>query len=356
VTRARAELLVTAVAGTEEQPSAFVDVLDPVEGTRQPAEVPPALTLRGLVARLRRDLLVAHRQGDRAARDRAAARLDRLVRAGAPGADPQTWWDARELSDDRRLQEEGAVRVSPSRVQTFDECALRWLLSTRGGDARGAAAASLGTLVHDVVAEQPEADLEALDTALGERWHELGLGDGWADRRDRERARDMLRRYVDYVASSRASGFELVEVEVDVDVTVGAARILGRADRVERDAEGRLRVVDLKTGASKPAQSEVARHPQLGVYQVAMAEDPAAAAGTAGAALVQIGRAAGVGPSVQVQPPLEEAEDPRWAHDLLQRTAEGMVGSSFAATAGPWCRTCQVRFSCPVQPEGRTLR
>lgn len=368
ITRSRADLVVTAVAGTEEQPSSFLDLLDPDGTGRRVEVVPPALTLRGLVAGLRRDLVLAHRGGDLAARDRAAARLERLAAEGITGADPDSWWEARAVSDGRPLQETGPVRVSPSRVQTFDECALRWLLSSRGGDPGGAASASLGTLVHDVISEQPEADLETLDAALEERWPELGLGHGWADRRDRDRARDMLRRYVGYVDSSRAAGYELAAVEIDLDVPVGSARITGRADRVERDPEGRLRIVDLKTGASKPTAPEVARHPQLGVYQVAVSaaedlvgepgdegpvQDPAE---SGGAALVHIGRAAGKAASVQPQRPLRDDDDPRWAHDLLERTAVGMAGSSFPATVGGWCRTCAVKFSCPLQPEGRTLR
>ena len=40
---------------------------------------------------------------------------------------------------------------------------------------------------------------------------------------------------------------------------------------LERDADGRAVVVDLKTGSSKPSRAELARHPQLGVYQLAVA-------------------------------------------------------------------------------------
>ncbi len=48
-----------------------------------------------------------------------------------------------------------------------------------------------------------------------------------------------------------------------------AVRIRGSVDRVERDAEGRVYVVDFKTGKSAPTAAEVAHHPQLAVYQLA---------------------------------------------------------------------------------------
>jgi RecB family exonuclease len=279
------------------------------------------------------------------------------------------------------LLPDGQVRVSPSRVQTFEECALRWLLSSRGGDTGGQSAARIGTLVHDIVAAHPDGDLELLTGALADRWSELALGDGWVADRERRRAETMLGRYVEYAAAIRSQGFTLVGTEIELAVPVGRALVTGRVDRLERDEDGHLRVVDLKTGSTKPLARDIGRHPQLGVYQVALAErsgsvrqedsQPApmpevaehggrpGAAGpgrTAGAALVHLGRAAGPGPSVQQQPPLADDVDPRWAHDLVHRTAEGMAGAQFPATVGSWCRTCPVRFSCPLQPEGRSLR
>ena len=74
---------------------------------------------------------------------------------------------------------------------------------------------------------------------------------------------------------------------------LGRALVSGRVDRLER-ADGRLRVIDYKTGSSKPKSEELGQHPQLGVYQFAV---QAGAFGegeeSAGAALVQIGKAAG---------------------------------------------------------------
>ncbi|WP_194288685.1 PD-(D/E)XK nuclease family protein, partial [Ornithinicoccus halotolerans] len=374
LTRAREQLLVTAVASPDEQPSTLLDLVDPREEDRSLAEVPPPLTLRGLVATLRRELVRAHREGDRPARDEAARVLRELVAAGVPGADPRHWWQVRDVSDPRPVQPTGPVPVSPSRVQGFSECGLRWLLTSRGGERPRQHAAAVGTLVHDIVAEQPRAGLADLQAELERRWHQLGLGDGWVARRERERATDMLRRYVAYVDGAEAHGWRLVGTELAVDATVDRARVTGRVDRLERHDDGRLRVVDLKTGASKPAAKELARHPQLGTYQVALVEGgvqpeatgehpdpsdqqaPAIAGEPGGAVLVQLGRAAGRGPSVQPQPPLDQDEDPRWAHHLVTATAEGMGSARFPATSGSWCRTCPVTASCPLQPEGREWR
>ena len=47
-------------------------------------------------------------------------------------------------------------------------------------------------------------------------------------------------------------------------------RLHGYADRLELDEDGRVVVVDLKTGKYPPTDQEVERHPQLGLYQLAV--------------------------------------------------------------------------------------
>ena len=56
VTRAREHLVVTAVRGEDEQPSPFLDVIDPLPQARTFTDVPRPLTLAGLVGELRREV------------------------------------------------------------------------------------------------------------------------------------------------------------------------------------------------------------------------------------------------------------------------------------------------------------
>jgi RecB family exonuclease len=138
-------------------------------------------------------------------------------------------------------------------------------------------------------------------------------------------------------------------------VTLGRAVVSGRVDRLERGPDG-LRVVDYKTGSSKPKADDLATHPQLGVYQLAV-ENGAFGEGeqSAGAALLQIGKAAGKGYQEQPQGALSGAEDPQWAGRLVAQTAEGMAAATFLAQVGDQCTLCAVKASCPAQPEGRVL-
>jgi superfamily I DNA/RNA helicase/RecB family exonuclease len=361
VSRASERLLVTAVRSEDEQPSAYLDIVDPPEESddgqelRPFSEVPRPMTLTGLVAELRRVVVVGATAGER---HTAAGQLARLAAARVAGADPASWWAMRSLSDDRPLRAEGtSVPVSPSRIETYGDCSLRWLLSTCGGDGPSVGAANIGTLIHDIAADLGDADAASMRAEVDLRWGRLGLREGWLSRRQRAEAQTMVDRLARYFEESAAGGWERIGAELDLRVELGRAVLRGRVDRLERHRSGALRVVDLKTGSSKPAAGELPRNAQLGAYQSAVEHGAFADHGTvsAGAALLQVGKAAGVRTTLQQQAPLSGDEDPKWAELLVADTAEGMAGSDFRATVGPVCTFCAVRSSCPARPEGRAI-
>jgi superfamily I DNA/RNA helicase/RecB family exonuclease len=354
VTRARRRLVVTAVDGDDgDQPSRFLDELDPLplpaDGPPQPREptpVPRTLTLSGLVAELRGVLLDPDAAEPR--RRAAAAQLAELATARVPGADPLHWWGLLPLSDDRPLRgPDEDVTVSPSKVEQFSRCALRWMLEGAGGAGLPSESQGIGTLVHDVASTVTEPDRARLEAELDAGWGSLDLGSAWYASKQRDRALDMVRKLADWLS---ANPRRLVAVEREFQVKVGRAWLRGRVDRLEADGQGRLIVVDLKTGTTTPKDAELAEHPQLGVYQLAIERGAFPDEGTVpgGAALVHLGTSAKK-PKEQRQPPLTESEDPAWAERLVLDTAEGMAGSAFAAVEQQHCRVCPVRTSCPIQ-------
>ncbi|WP_270888393.1 ATP-dependent helicase [Pedococcus sp. 5OH_020] len=359
VTRARGRVLVTAVRSDDEQPSVYLDVVDPetisARGDRPFTEVSRTMTLPALVGQLRRELA----DRDPAVRRLAVSALARLTHEGVPGADPRQWWVMRSLSDDRPLRaDDEPVRVSPSKVEAFGRCGLRWLFGSVGGDGPSVGAADLGTLVHDIAAELGDVDADTMVAEVDARWGRLGLPPGWVSDRKRHEAHQMVRRLARYFEEAAASGWTRLGAELEMKVTVGRAVLSGKVDRLERTPDGSgLRVVDYKTGTSKPRAEEIARHPQLGVYQLGVEHGAFEELGTssAGAALLQVGKGALVKTTLQLQPALRDDDEPGWAQDLVSSTAEGMAAGTFVATVGEWCKQCQLRQSCPVQPEGRVL-
>ncbi len=361
VTRARERLVVTAVDGGEgddDRPSRFLSEL----GLPLPVSVAALarpLTSAGVLGELRR---AAAEDQDPALREAACRRLARLAMGHqAPrhaAADPEHWWGVAALSDGAPLVPPGdPVRVSPSVVESFDTCALRWfLLSGVGMSSSSGPAQVLGGVVHALCELASGAD--ALDEAtvverLGEVWPRLDLGAPWKARSRREEA---LGFFAKFVAWAAANPRELVGTELSLSVPMGdGVELRGRVDRLERDEQGRAVVVDLKTGR-KPKDDEVARHAQLGVYQLAVelgAFVDRQLSRSGGASLLQLKpnkRAV-----EQTQVALSEDEDPDWARTTVERVVQGMRGASFPPVRNDQCATCPVQACCPLQPGGEEL-
>jgi superfamily I DNA/RNA helicase/RecB family exonuclease len=368
ITRARHRLIVTAVQGEDAHPSRFLDELQPWIGDddRPVAAVPRGLGLRSVVAELRAIVCAApdaidpltQRPYDDETRAAAAWQLARLALAGVPGADPESWYGLKPLSDESPVFDpDEPVRVSPSKVDAFERCGLRWLLEAAGGRAGDTTSQYIGTLVHEVAAEAATHRLspEEIRAFFDVRWKSADVPTGWYGEKQRLRAQDMVEKVIELL---QARADRLVACEQPFQVSTGRAVLSGRVDRLERDEDGRLIVVDLKTGKTKPPRTQVANHPQLGAYQVAVEAGgfDALAAGerrSGGAELIQLGN--GSKATVQRQPALTESTDPSWAHRMVEQTARGMAGVKFAATPNSYCVVCPVRRSCPVHDEGRQV-
>lgn len=358
VSRARRSLLVTAVQDTDNQPSGLIDLVDPGpdddRADPRAVPVPAALDLRGIVARCRAELEAAAEQGPE---HPAAGLLARLAAEGVPGAAPEDWYGAADLSTQAPLwAPDDVVPLSPSKIESAATCPLRWALEAAGGTAAESGEQSLGTLVHAVAAAAPTGDHAQLAALLEEHWHELGIPEGWIGSVQRRRAAAMIRHLAGYLGQAG----EVVAVEAPFTVQVGRVVLRGSVDRLERVADGpdgreRVRVVDLKTGRTQASKGDAERHAQLGAYQEAVRagafDEVTGGAGCGGAALVYVGTT-NTSFSTRGQPAVTEDSDPQWARRLLDEVATTVSASAVAATTNDLCRTCPVIRSCPAQPQG----
>ena len=325
-TRARERLVVTAVASGEDdgdQPSRFLDELgvtvEAIEG-----RPPRTLSLAGLVSELRRT--VADPASGDALRAAAARRLARLAgetsgdRSLVPLADPSTWWGTRSVS--RSVQPvrdpDQPVPVSATVVDQLDVCPTRWFLAREaGGVARQHQSANVGEMVHAlaqrVAAGELQVGPDGVDVLMGhveKVWERLEFRTPWAKARELDRIRVALARFLvwHHGNARRVLGVE-EGFRAVLDLPNGEkVRLDGYADRIELDADGRVVVVDLKSGRTKPSDKSVLTNVQLGLYQLAVDHGAAVRAGrrrgvAGGAELVQLGLPGdAVSASVQQQP------------------------------------------------------
>jgi superfamily I DNA/RNA helicase/RecB family exonuclease len=359
VTRARKRLIVTASGEeSDERPSRFLTELagDDIEIERVSGQGHRWLSLPALTADLRRAAADPARPAE--LRRAAAVELARLAAAGTRGAHPDEWYALTALSTPEPVVAPGeALRLSPSQVESFTRCGLRWLLESAVGRVGPATLRHLGMVVHAaaVLGASGTPDTE-IAGRIDELWHHLDFGSAWYSAKQRALASQMVRKFLDWQASNPR---ELVTVEEQLKVQVGLVQITGRVDRLEREPDGSGVVVDLKTGSSAVAEQDLDRNPQLGVYQLAVllgAFERFGLTQPGGAELVQVGKGGLSGRArVQRQQALGSDQDPDWAKQLVETVAAGMAGPVFEAKVNPGCRTCPVASCCPVHPHGQDV-
>jgi len=383
LTRARRRLVVTAVDSGEEdgeRPSRFLDELG-VPPDRHLDRVARPLSLPSLVAALRRESVDPGRSA--AHRRAAAARLAALASARddddrplAPTAHPGRWWGlALPTDSEHPVQPDGQpLRLSGTSLSGLDECPLRWFLEHEV-HAEQATSSAMGfggvvhALAHEVATGRTPADLDVLVERLDRVWDQLAYDAPWQSAQQHTEAREALRRFLAWHAAGRDRELVATEVpfEVDLDVPGGPVRLRGFMDRVELDREGRVHVVDLKTGRRPFTRAQIVAHPQLGTYQLAVREGaldaalaPRAATGgpavrppVGGAELVLLRVDDGGAPKVQGQPALSDA--PTWVEQLLDTAVRRVLAESFPPTPQEHCERCAFARCCPAQAEGRQV-
>lgn len=396
LSRARSRLLVTAVDDDDLSPSPFFAFLPSPEPPESHASAEHPLTLRGLVARHRRTLTTSSSE---AARAEAAGQLAVLAREGVPGAAPEDWYGVAEPSTRQPLHDLTieAARVSPSRMESFEECGLGWVISALGGDTVMPPSAGIGTIIHEAMEKSPDGDLERLRAVLEEHWPELDFETAWIGRKERRRADTYIDRLHSYLREVEHDGGRVLAGEVefrfavevsddaldpsnvpavlpaDGDAPDGARRAIihGFIDRVEAYPTGggehaaarsrgwtpmheghegeRVVVVDLKTGKNEPeSDGKVAEHAQLAAYQIAVQQgliDGADPAALAGARLVLVAKTLS-GSDYRVAH--QHALDVESKTQFLRRIADaarGMSASSFTAQVETHCADTQARIN-----------
>lgn len=380
VSRAREILICTAVASEDEQPSSFLDYVAPLrpdQDGRGFTSVERPLTLRALVAELRQYAQLDGRFP--AESDEAVKVLARLATADppVPGAHPHAWWGLAPLtSEEQIVPPGGTVYVSPSKVETVHKSPLDWFIQAAGGEAATDFSRSLGTLVHSIAQDIPDGSGAEYLAELVRRWPALGMKDNWEGKLDFQRAESMVRKLAQYILVMRSEGRRLAGVEQDFEVQLTrtadgpdadedarSAVLRGQVDRLEIDSQGRLVIVDLKTGKRQPGKADLGRHPQLGAYQAAVLaggfDGPGLPAGAqpGGAVLAQLGTTA-KSPGVQHQDPLDAGDN--WAMDMVKEAADVMSGREFEARHDPskggfGGHGCRLPEVCPLCARGKQV-
>tara|TARA_R110002124_G_scaffold43238_1_gene132705 strand:- start:3229 stop:6330 length:3102 start_codon:yes stop_codon:yes gene_type:complete len=336
VSRATSEVLVTAVAGDDNMPSPFLTLIPEPD---EPVRSRPPLSLRGLVGVLRRELTTGVHP------EAAGSSLARLAAEGVPGAEPGSWYGLRTPSTTEPLvdltEPDAEVRVSPSRMESFETCPLHWAIDQLGGSTSNTAS-NLGTLIHGVAETATDFSAEALFAAVEDRWGEMSFEASWQSEAEKLRAKKLTQHLATYLRDFAANGGELISNEMKFELPLEYALLSGKIDRVEKYGGTTAVIVDLKTGKNEPSTDKaVADHPQLAAYQLAFASEAIEGVPkgleNGGAKLVVLS------PSAKTRDYVDPKQQPMTDEELelfRQRVvddARGMAASVFVARVSSHC-------------------
>jgi superfamily I DNA/RNA helicase/RecB family exonuclease len=365
LTRAKSRLIITASQEEDSYPSRyFEEIYDYIHGSSsEDAEImrpERAITQQALVATLRRDLMSD--ETDQSSKEFSASLLRTLADAGVRSADPHNWLGMREISTDLALNApDEDIYISPSSLQNFVDCGLKWFLEKSGAKDGDSTAQLLGVAIHALAAlvmKDPDLTAERAIESLSNAWSIVDQNVGWYKSSQLKSASEMLRRFF---AWSEKNDRVLIAAEKDFFVRVGRAVIRGQVDRLEMSADGTaLHIVDLKTGKTFATETETLEHRQLKAYQLAvlhdgfyLPEDEARITEiteTGGAELLFLAKTTAKNES-QPQPPIDRAE----VEADIASIAEGMAAATFTARANKRCGSCAVASLCPIQSAGRSV-
>ncbi|MDP3892852.1 PD-(D/E)XK nuclease family protein, partial [Nocardioides sp.] len=296
----------------------------------------------------------------------------------APQADPANWWGTRAatLSDVPVRPPDRPVTLSASALTSVLTCPAQWFLEREaGGAAASTAAQGFGLVVHTLAERIARGELsddpsqiDALMEQVDQVWGQLTFRTPWTASRERDEVRAALERFVHWHGREDARTLVAVEQEIRCEVELpdgSRVALYGFADRLEIDDDGRVVVVDLKTGKYPPTREEVAAHPQLGLYQYAVAQGAVddvvtdhvdVPARPGGAELVHLRKESRGRVSVQTQGPPERDEDGRLLiEDQLMEAAALIRAEEFPARSGKHCDNCGFQSICPIKGAGTVL-
>ena len=359
ISRAKNSLVVTAYSKEDDsEPSQyFEEIYEAVHGISsieaETIELPRSLTPQALVSTLRRNL-----EDSVSTKNQFSAKLlQTLAAREIQSAKVENWLGGlKQSTAEPILPPDSQVSVSPSNLQSFSECGLKWFIEKSGGRDGDSTAQLLGIAIHSLAAMlkgEPGLTFDDLAVRLENGWQLIDGNKGWVRDYQFKLALEKLEKFYKWHAENKSKR-TLFAVEAEFEKVIGRALFNGSVDRVEVDSEGRVYIVDLKTGAPDISKKKAEDHKQLAGYQLAVYEEAfkGESPGTesAGAELLFLGTG---GNSASAKPqPVKE-------HETIKAeviaAADAMSANEFIATVNDRCRMCAVKGLCPIQPQGRSV-
>ncbi|MCB0882368.1 MAG: ATP-dependent helicase [Thermoleophilia bacterium] len=355
LTRARHTLVLSAVGesaeGTPQRPSRFVDdiLADLPSLTLEAVGEDPAAGASDRVGEARETLERATLAAARARADgEGADALDtdaRVALEGLVAAQASALRPLRLVAPPAPAAPgDAAVRVAVSSLVRYWRCPLQYryahvdrIPGEPGSPVQGLGIAAHHTLERGFPADGPPMDPGQMTALLAAQCDALGLRDTAQARHAIERSRETFPAMVRAHVAKRT---QVVAVERPFTLALGAHRVRGRIDRIDRRADGSHALVDYKTGTQPSGAAERDGRDVMRIYM--LGADQALGVHAQAATLEYVFE----GTSSKENP--EQADMDDTLHRTT-RTLDDIAAGRFDPTPGWVCRSCDYRLLCPAQ-------
>jgi DNA helicase II / ATP-dependent DNA helicase PcrA len=269
------------------------------------------------------------------------------------GGGPPGWRDRVETANGNPMLPEGGLWSSATRLAPYENCPLQFFFGSllEVGRAR-TAAMTLGGVFHDVLEafHDPERGepqtLERLLELAEERWNSQETRPLALAVQNKRLLERMLRNYYEWEVGRGRVG-EVLAVEQRFQFHLDASTLSGYIDRIDRRPDGRLCLLDYKTGKWPMKLDEAEQDLQLALYALACHElEELAALGDVAELTYLYPRdlkASGLTRRSQtVTPDLTEA-----TRERLRRDIAAIVAERFDFGPQADCQWCEFKRVCP---------
>ncbi|HJR44089.1 MAG TPA: ATP-dependent DNA helicase [Actinomycetota bacterium] len=366
LSRATERCIVTTSPGSSRrgEPSRFIEELTgEVPEVIQQDDLPP-LTFAEAAARYRRTISDTTRPAPERVAALAAVKKVCELDPGCGAAQPSEWWwrwdwtdqplsireQQQDTSDDLPLDK---LRTSYSRISTYDNCGLQYLLGVvLGLDPDSSHNMAFGSVVHRVFEEIERSKLSPADAyRLYDELFEKIKSQFPNKPIERQFHRDgqlMIEKYGTYLKPGTAA-----MIEKDFKVDLEGHRITGRIDRIDNKG-GNLTISDYKTSSSALGWQEAKESLQLAIYYLAARNDPEIAAlGKPVFMKLLYPKLPVTKDGVQFR--YQNPEQAEAALERLPELMEGVLAEDFRPDPTADCMWCRFKPLCPLWSEGKEL-
>ncbi|MGA2858032.1 MAG: ATP-dependent DNA helicase [Candidatus Sulfotelmatobacter sp.] len=235
-------------------------------------------------------------------------------------------------------------RLSASAVESYQRCGLQFKLDRDWRlAAKPAAAMQYGATMHRVLKTYFDSvglGCSRTDEELIEIFRRDLAEAGIQETYQRELYEQLgIAQLLDFLATARESAPQVLDTEQTFDIRVGATTVIGRIDRIDARADGRVDIVDYKTGKARD-QKSADESLQLSLYAIAAHEKWGHKVG----AVIFYNLENNV-PVITTRNEAQLLE----ARQAVTDAAEGIAAGRFEAKRGMHCNFCAYRSLCPAQ-------